>query len=105
MLFPLYDKNPHHRIPWLTLLIIAANVGTMFWLSQLDARKAERVVVEYGFVPKRLTKIDNPQPVVVEIERAPGHFRKNPVPQDKLVLQLPPEPKAIYRSLLTMMFL
>ena len=29
MIFPLYDKNPHRRFPWLTLLIIAANVAVM----------------------------------------------------------------------------
>lgn len=104
MLFPLYDKNPHYRTPWLTLLIIAANVGIMVWLGQQDMRKAERVVINYGFVPKRLTQIDNPQPVLVEIQHAAGKAERAD-PQDKLVVQLPPDPVAVYGSLLSMMFL
>ena len=104
MLFPLYDKNPHYRTPWLTLLIIVANVGIMAWLSQQDMRDAERVVVNYGFVPKRLTQIDNPQPVLVEIQHAAGEAGRVD-PQDKLVVQLPPDSVAVYGTLLSMMFL
>lgn len=104
MLFPLYDKNPHQRVPWVTLLIIVINVAVMFWLQQLDTQQAERLIVNRGFVPKRLTQIDQPQPVVVELERAAPDQGRAGLP-NRRVIKLQPNHVEIYLSLLTMMFL
>ena len=104
MLFPLYDHNPHHRVPWLTMLIIVANVAVMLWLGRQDPRSVDRICIRYGFVPERLSQIDTGQPVVVEVERPKDPFD----PQagvEKLVEKLPHAPAQVYQSFFTMMFL
>jgi membrane associated rhomboid family serine protease len=63
MLFPLYDLNPHRRIPWLTLLIIAVNVGVTVWTGALTPRDQADLALRYGFVPARLTQVGKGQPV------------------------------------------
>ena len=104
MLFPLYDHNPHHRVPWITGLLIAANVAVMLWIANLGAQDASLTVIRHGFVPQRLTQLDNGQPVSVEFDLEPGVFQPNAQAQ-RVRVQLPPRPFEVYQSLLTMMFL
>ena len=57
MLFPLYDRNPHARLPIVTILLIVANVFC-FWMSvQSGPERFVRTVYERGFVPQRLTRL------------------------------------------------
>lgn len=104
MLFPLYDHNPHCRFPWVTGLIILANVVVMFWLGSLDTRNTALVVMHNGFVPERLSQLENGQPVVVDVVEQPRRWEKNAVPQ-KLSVKLPSSSAQVVGSLFTMMFL
>lgn len=104
MLFPLYDHNPHQRFPWLTILVIAANVAVMAWLASLDEPSKLDTVVRCGFVPQRLTQLDNGKPVLVAVQTGPD--RRNPNAQPRVVQKkLAPDPVEVYQSLLSMMFL
>lgn len=102
MLFPLYDLNPHNRVPWLTLIIIAANIAVTAWTSSLSEPDANLVALHYGFVPERLTQVGSGQPVQA------GMFQQLPG-RDRLVLvkhvQLSTAPAAVYPTFLTTMFL
>jgi membrane associated rhomboid family serine protease len=106
-MFPLYDTNPHHRVPWLTLIIIGINVAVMFWLGEKPDRQQMLVVAEYGFVPKRLQQLSDPK-LVVEVnldpvqENIPNPHGKQPAPA---VLKLPADRGTIILSAFTMMFL
>ncbi|MEQ8849699.1 rhomboid family intramembrane serine protease [Botrimarina sp.] len=96
MLFPLFDRNPHKRWPLLTTVVIVLNV-VCFWRS-LDAGIDDFIdtIYEHGFVPQRLTELDQPQPIAVTIE-APG--------QPPRVKQLSTAAADVYPTLLSMMFL
>lgn len=105
-MIPLYDTNPHRRTPWFTLLIILVNIGVMIWLYKQPQAVQEKVMVHYGFVPQRIAQLSNPK-LVVEVNLTPNVEpvapELQPPPGD--VMKLAAEPEAIYRSLLTMMFL
>jgi membrane associated rhomboid family serine protease len=103
MFLPLYDNNPTLHTPYVTLLLIAINSGVFIWLCQLPENRRQIVVIEHGFVPKRVGQLSNPKLVVeVPVERqvnGPGGMA--------LVkkIALPPVPAQIYLSALTAMFL
>ncbi len=100
MLFPLFDRNPHKRLPIITLLLIAANVF-FFWRSIENGPAGfADTVYEHGFVPLRLTELDEGEPVNIKVEMQdaqgnPGVFRK----------QLSTKTADVYPTLVTMMFL
>ena len=65
-MIPLYDINPHRRVPWLTLLIIATNIGVMVWLQRLPLQAPGTldqlsVIARRGFVPQRVQQLSDPQ--------------------------------------------
>jgi membrane associated rhomboid family serine protease len=96
MLFPLYDNNPHTRLPIITIVLIAANL-VCFWLSiSGDANSYVKVVYERGFVPQRLTRVDDPQEVEINIELDDGVHLEGTLSTDAA---------SVYPTLLTMMFL
>jgi membrane associated rhomboid family serine protease len=102
MLFPLYDLNPHHRFPWFTLLIIAANVAVTVWTSSLPELEQNTVALQYGFVPARLSQLGRGQPIpapVHEVDRAAGRVRQVDV------VALSTAPADVYPTFLTTMFL
>ncbi|MEN0111454.1 MAG: rhomboid family intramembrane serine protease, partial [Planctomycetota bacterium] len=96
MLFPLYDRNPHARVPVVTLLLIAANVFC-FWrsISAGEMGFAE-TVYERGFVPARLTGLGEGDPVTVD----------QPIDERRVLRrELSTNAEAVYPTLFTMMFL
>ncbi|MEO0530967.1 MAG: rhomboid family intramembrane serine protease [Planctomycetota bacterium] len=100
MLFPLYDRNPHHRFPVITVLLIAANVF-FFWQSIQDGpRGFAETVYTRGFIPQRLTRLGEAEPVLVEekIEDRRGQ-------QFVVQRQLSTTTEEVYPTLLSMMFL
>jgi membrane associated rhomboid family serine protease len=102
MLFPLYDLNPHHRFPWLTLLIIAINVAVTVRMSALPEQERAEIMLRYGFMPARLTQLDAPQPVVaplVTVDAFSGQQRQHGV------LKLDTSKSSVYPTLLTTMFI
>jgi membrane associated rhomboid family serine protease len=102
MLFPLYDLNPHRRIPWLTLLVIAINVAVMARMTGLNDRAQSKIALHYGFVPARLTNVGQGQPIdapLLGIDR-----RKRELVQVG-VTPLSTAPADVYPTLITTMFL
>ncbi len=96
MLIPLYDRNPHARTPIITIALIVANVICFLLSVQNGPEGFVRAVYDRGFVPQRLTRLDDPQPVISQQE-LPG--------KQILVVQLSTKPEEVYPTLLTMMFM
>lgn len=100
-MIPLYDLNPHRRFPWLTVLIIVANVAvTVLMATQGDERGAQ-IVYRYGFIPKRVTELRTGKPVVVrpiEIDRRGKQVEGQPI-------QLSGKAADVYLTFFTAMFL
>jgi rhomboid family protein len=103
-MFPLYDLLPHRRVPWLTALIIIANVVVMGWLAQAGYQEAVDVAFRYGFIPQRVSEIGKAKAIVVSVPEvdAKGEVDPNAAPHK---MQLSVEPSAVYTTFLTTMFL
>ena len=54
-MIPLRDANPSQRVPWVTILLIAANVGIFVYEYSLGPQGLEQFVHQFGVVPSRLT--------------------------------------------------
>lgn len=109
MILPLYDRNPHERFPFITLLLIVVNVWITWQMSLLpDLRQAE-VVFERGFVPLRLTRIDDPQPVRIRqpMGELPPEAEAGQAQDPRVVLEvdLPTDSLSVYASMFSTMFL
>ena len=105
MIFPFRDDVPSQRTPLVTYAIIALNVVSLLWVSQLGSLDRQLLAVHYGFVPARLSQLTNPQPVVVDIQRlAQLPHLPGPVAVRQPV-QLDPVRSQILASLLTALFL
>lgn len=102
MLFPLYDFNPHTRFPIWTIALIAANVFVMFQMSAMNMRTQLETVLEYGFIPERLTEVDQPQPVMIREQAVDP--RGKPIPGLALVARLSTDGRDVYPTIFTMMF-
>lgn len=63
MLLPFHDDNPTRRTPWGTCTIIAINVLAFVWTLQLSPRQQQQLYFQNGFVPARLTQLDDPKPI------------------------------------------
>lgn len=102
MLFPLYDLNAHRRFPWFTLLIIAANVAVTLWSSALPPREQTELALCYGFMPARLTRLDQGQPVFAPVMVVDPATR-----EAKQIGQMPLStlPSDVYPTFLTTMFM
>jgi membrane associated rhomboid family serine protease len=102
MLFPLYDLNPHRRIPWLTLLIIAANVAVTVWTSTLPEREQSELALRYGFTPARLTHVGQGKAVLAPV------MAVDPIAREaKQIGKMPlsTAPADVYPTFLTTMFM
>jgi membrane associated rhomboid family serine protease len=65
MLLPFHDDNPTRGTPWATYTIIAINLLAFLWLLQLPAPRQQELFFTSGFVPARLTNLDNPRPIPI----------------------------------------
>lgn len=65
MLFPLYDENPTHRTSWVNYSIILINLAVLAWMMTLPDNKAEKLLVERGFIPARIQQLKNNKPLVI----------------------------------------
>lgn len=105
-MFPFADNNPTHRTPVVTYALILANVLAFLWFWQLEEPQQIAVTFNYGFMPARIDQLQQPQVLDVPVGEPKleqiGLFQVRPA---QLVVQLPPDPAAIYRSLFTCMFL
>jgi membrane associated rhomboid family serine protease len=114
MLFPLFDHNPTRRAPVITILLILVNLGVHWRVSQLPELEFVRVLCERGFVPNRLTRVDNPQPLIITLDlqdevRQPRRRGRPPqaqAPEPRAVrVQLSTDSGAVFLTLFTTMFL
>ncbi|TDC94892.1 rhomboid family intramembrane serine protease [Actinomadura sp. 7K507] len=82
MAMPLYDSQPARRVPWVTYLLVAANVVVFLltpmsnfaaWYGEDNVREcnAAHFLYEYAAVPKELTTGDQ-QPMPSEVVRQCG---------------------------------
>jgi membrane associated rhomboid family serine protease len=102
MLFPLYDLNPHNRVPWFTLLLIAANVLVMVGVNSLSSREQTELAMQSGFVPARLSQLGKGQPVPAPLLAVNP---RNGEPMQVGLMQLSTDPGDVYPTFLTTMFL
>ncbi len=106
MIFPFHDNNPTRRWPIFTVLLILANVLIYAWLYQQPDEKQIEIFAHFGFVPKRIQQLQDPN-VKVEVPKqpdadvAPGAV--NPPPKE--VIPLTADQPEILLSLITCMFL
>lgn len=101
MIFPLRDDVASHRTPFVTYLIIAANVLALLWLTTMPPAAQSDAVYEHGFIPLRIAQLNNPQPVLLQV---PVPAARGFPPQIEQHL-LEPAKSQIYLSLVTAMFL
>jgi membrane associated rhomboid family serine protease len=103
-MFPLYDNNPIQRTPVVTYLLVAINVVVFLWMSRLSEVQQEVLAYQHGFVPARVIQLSQPRPIQVPIEVAVydpflgGHIEQR-------ALELPANPRQIWASLFTCMFM
>lgn len=100
-MIPLYDLNPHRRFPWVTLLIIVANVGALLWQGIEPNERNLEIVYRYGFIPKRVTELRTGKPLVVrpvEIDRRGQKIEGKPI-------ELSTKGADVYLTFFTAMFL
>lgn len=96
MLFPLYDLNPHARWPIVTALLVVANLGCFLWAMRDGPEGYTNTVYEQGFVPQRLTRLDDPEPVKIDLQLPDGGTIQG---------ELSTDAEKVYPTLLTSMFL
>ncbi|WP_425399331.1 rhomboid family intramembrane serine protease [Aeoliella sp.] len=106
-MIPLYDINPHRRFPLMTILLIVVNVWITWQTHLLPARRQAEVAFEHGFIPLRLTHVDDPQPVRIRQPIGPEKVLPNgqKAPQDILELDLPNNSLSVYSTMFTTMFM
>jgi membrane associated rhomboid family serine protease len=105
MLFPFHDDNPTERTPVVTVALIVVNVGSFLWVWSLPPAKQQAVAYRYGFVPRWLKQLDDPQPIEVVVDQK---LVWHPRFGGKLIeetLSLTTKPSYVLLSLLTCMFL
>lgn len=102
MIFPLFDHNPTHRWPLLTVLLIVVNIGVLVWMHEMPQQQQIDLLLEHGFIPKRLSEVDAAKPVQIKIEQP---AIANQPARPAIEKQFPPDPPAVYLTLLSMMFL
>ncbi len=54
MFFPIRDENPTRKAPYVTWLLIAANVAVHVWIQGGGIANQEWALAAYGLVPRRL---------------------------------------------------
>lgn len=90
MALPLYDSQPVRRVPWVTYLLVAANVLVFLltpmsnfavWYGKGEIRECRgaHFVYEHGAVPKELTSTEQqPLPAPIADRCGPAAFDKAP---------------------------
>ena len=106
MFLPFHDDNPTPRTPLVTYVLIALNALVFVWATYLvSPQKQEKLLLVRGFIPKRVSQLWNPVPVVVPRSTVVRHpvFGRNVVLQRKFVI--PPDRPQIVLSMFSSMFL
>lgn len=107
-MIPLYDHNPHRRFPLVTILLIVANVWITWQMALLPPLRQAEIAFERGFIPLRLTRIDNPQPLRIreELPEPPRQRLRQPQPEPQVIeVDLPNDSLSVYATFFSTMFL
>ena len=107
MLLPFHDNNPIRCVPWMALLLIAINIVIHAWISNYSIDDQNQIYARYGFVPKRISQLSDPN-IKVEVDITPLELRDQngqPNAADKKIVKLEPNTSAILFSLVSCMFL
>lgn len=106
MFLPFHDENPSRRVPLVTYVLIAANVLVFVWATYLvPAPQQEQLLLQRGFIPKRVSQLWDPVAVVVPRDTTVRHpvFGRNVVLRRQIAL--PPDRPQIVLSMFTSMFM
>jgi len=104
MFIPFHDNNPIRRTPVMTYALVAINVLVFLWMSRLPEMRQQMLAYEHGFVPARILQLGQPHPIFVPIHVAVfdplwgAHMEER-------ALELAPDSRQIWLSLLTCMFM
>lgn len=53
-MFPLYDENPTKTFPFITILLIIANIAIFIWEATMGSAELGKIIAVYGFIPRKL---------------------------------------------------
>jgi len=104
MFLPLRDDNPARRLPIVTYILVAVNVLVFIWSSRLTELQQQLLIYRRGFVPARIAQLSTRQQLVVPVEEVVQIRFFGPVGVQH-PLPLAPNPREIWLSLFTCMFL
>jgi rhomboid family protein len=103
MFLPLFDLNPHQRLPLITILLIVVNVAITAYTGSLSEAKQSQIALQYGFVPARLSNVGNGRAITARAEVVDvRNGRRVPA---VVVAQLSTDPADVYPTFLTTLFL
>lgn len=105
MLVPFGDNIPSRRLPVVTCALIGVNLLALVWVSQLSPLDQQLVAIERGFIPARLGQLVHRRPLAVDVELLGRHPHLRLPVVVKREYRLGPNPRAIYASLVTALFL
>jgi rhomboid family protein len=97
-MIPLYDLIPHHRFPWVTVLLIVANAVVM---GMQGVESNEQLIYRYGFIAKRVTEMRTGKPLTVR----PVQFDRQGRQVFGKPIELSTKPADVYATFFTCMFL
>jgi hypothetical protein len=104
MFIPFHDDHPTRRTPVVTYALVAVNVLVFLWMSRLPELRQQILAYEHGFVPARILQLSQPHPIMVPVQVAildpfwGAHMEQRN-------LELAPDSRQIWLSLLTCMFM
>lgn len=106
MFLPFHDDNPTRRTPLVTYVLIALNVLVFVWSTYfLPPQRQEQFLLERGFIPKRVSQLWDPVPVVVPRETPVQHPFFGRVMIVRRAVTLPPDRPQIIFSAFSGMFM
>ncbi|MCL4195204.1 MAG: rhomboid family intramembrane serine protease, partial [Thermoguttaceae bacterium] len=105
MFLPLRDDNPTRRTAYATWALIALNVVSFLRVLLLPDLEQQVLYFERGFIPARLSQLDEGEPVPVTLQLQALDRRSGRVVDLQKEILLPPDPRQIALSFLTCMFL
>lgn len=104
MFFPLHDNLSPRRLALVTYILMTINVLAYVGVSRLPSLPQEVWVYQHGFVPARLAQLMHPRPICVPVNVPVCEPFRGEYYQQRM-LTLAADPKQIFSSLLTCMFL
>ena len=106
MFLPFHDDNPTRRTPLVTYVLIAANVLVFVWATYLvPSEEQEQLLLRRGFIPKRVSQLWDPVPVVIPRNTPVRHPLFGRIVVVRRQITLPPERPQIVLSMFTSLFM